>query len=114
MLAKQEMDSLCYKNDILDYLEKIRSLNYRVKMTGVSLRSLIGAAVPAEVRNQPFFAPTYNDDDDWMELVQRIGQTLELAKRQEKLFELKQVTSKKTTKTTKTWEDSSSRKKWGT
>src|SRR5437588_12486940 len=49
-----------------------------------------------------------------MELVQRIGQTLELAKRQEKLFEVKQVTSKKRTKTTKIWEDSSSRKKWGT
>src|SRR5437588_1459038 len=49
-----------------------------------------------------------------MELVQRIGQTLELAKRQEKLFEVKQVTSKKATKTTKTWEDSSSGKKWGT
>src|SRR5437588_10063649 len=113
MLAKQEMDSLRYKNDISDYLEKIRSLNYRVKMTGVSLRSLILAAVPAEVRNQLIFAPTYNDDDDWMELVQRIGQTLELAKRQEKLFEVKQVTSKKTTKTTKTWEDSSSGKKWG-
>src|SRR5947209_8037014 len=49
-----------------------------------------------------------------MELVQRISQTLELAKRQEKLFEVKQVTSKKTTKTTKTWEDSSSGKKWET
>src|SRR5437588_8989056 len=114
MLAKQEMDSLRYKNDISDYLEKIRSLNYRVKMTGVSLRSLILAAVPAEVRNQLTFAPTYNDDDDGMELVLRIGQTLELAKRQEKLFEVKQVTSKKTTKTTKTWKDSSSGKKWGT
>src|SRR5205085_8871119 len=83
-------------------------------MMGVSLRSLILAAVPAEVRNQLIFAPTYNDDDDWMELVQRIGQTFELAKRQEKLVEIKQVTSKKTTKTTKTWEDSSSGKKWGT
>ena len=114
ILAKQEMDCLHYKNDISDYLEKIRSLNYRVKMTGVSLHFLILAAVPAEVRNQLIFAPTYNDDDDWMELVQRIGQTLELAKRQEKLFEVKQVTSKKTTKTTKTWEDSSSGKKWGT
>src|SRR5437588_8781907 len=114
MLAKQEMDSLCYNNDISDYLEKVRSLNYRVKMTAVSLRSLILAAVPAEVRNPLIFAPTYNDNDDWMELVQRIGQTLELAKRQEKLFEVKQVTSKKTTKTTKTWEDSSSGKKWGT
>src|SRR5437588_7964447 len=49
-----------------------------------------------------------------MELVQRIGQTLKLAKRQEKLFEVKRFTSKKTTKTTKTWEDSSSEKKWGT
>src|SRR5436853_1814493 len=95
MLAKQEMDSLRYKNDISDYLEKIRSLNYWVKMTGVSLRSLILAAVPAEVRNQLLFAPTYNTDDDWMELVQRIGQTLELAKRQKKPFEVKQVTSKK-------------------
>src|SRR5437588_240977 len=114
MLAKQEMDSLRYKNNISHYLEKIRSLNYRVKMTGVSLRSLILAVVPAEVRNQLIFAPTYNDDDDWMELDQRIGQTLELAKRQEKLFEVKQVTSKKTTKTTKTYEDSSSWKKWGT
>src|SRR5437660_6320377 len=114
MLAKQEMDSLRYKNDISVYLEKIRSLNYRVKMTGVSLHSLISAAVPAEVRNQLIFAPTYNDDDDWMELVQRIGETLELAKRQEKLFEVKQITSKKTTKTTKTCEDSSSGKKWGT
>src|SRR5437660_11440757 len=83
-------------------------------MTGVSLRSLILAAVPAEVRNQLIFAPTYNDDDDWMELVQRIGQTLKLAKRQEKLFEVKQVTSKKITKTTKTCEDPSGRKKWGT
>ena len=64
MLAKQEMDSLRYKNDISDYLEKIRSLNYRVKMTGVSLRSLILAAVPVEVRNQLIFAPTYNDNDD--------------------------------------------------
>src|SRR5947209_19717903 len=81
------MDSLRYKNDISDYLEKIRSLNYRVKMMGVSLRFLILAVVPAEVRNQLIFAPTYNDDDDWMELIQRIGQTLELAKRQEKLFE---------------------------
>src|SRR5437588_3006768 len=80
MLAKQEMDSLCYKNSIMDYLEKIRSLNYRVKMTGVSLPSLILAEVPAEVRNQPIFAPTYNGDDDWMDLVQRIGQTLQLAK----------------------------------
>src|SRR5437588_8936365 len=114
MLAKQEMCSLWYKNDISDYLEKIRSLNYWVKMMGVSLRSLILAAVPAEVRNQLIFAPTSNDDDDWMELVQRIGQTLELAKRQEKLFEVKQVTSKKTIKTTKTWEDSSSGKKWRT
>src|SRR5205085_3195657 len=90
ILAKQEMDSLRYKNDISDYLEKIRSLNYRVKMTGVSLRSLILAAVPAEIRNQLIFAPTYNDDDDWMELVQRVGQTLELAKRQEKLLEVKE------------------------
>src|SRR5437588_6419899 len=48
-----------------------------------------------------------------MELVQRIGQTLELAKRQKKLFEVKQVTSKKTTKTTKTWEDSSSGEEMG-
>src|SRR5437016_9699557 len=107
------MDSLRYKNEISDYLEKIRSLNYRVKMTGVSLRSLILAAVPPEVRNQLIFAPTYNDDDDWMELVQRIGKNLELAKRQEKIFKVKQVTSKKTTKTTKTWEDLSSGKKWG-
>src|SRR5437588_6458574 len=83
-------------------------------MTGVSLRSLILAAVPAEVRNQLIFAPTYNEDDDSMELVQRIGQTLERTKRQEKLFEGKQVSSKKTTKTTKTWEDSSSGKKWRT
>src|SRR5437588_4560104 len=56
MLAKQEMDSLRYKSNISDYLEKIRSLNYRVKMTGVSLRSLILAAVPAEVMNQLIFA----------------------------------------------------------
>src|SRR5205807_9804598 len=52
MLAKQEIDSLRYKNDISVYLKKIRSLNYRVKMMGVSLRYLILAAVPAEVRNQ--------------------------------------------------------------
>src|SRR5437588_3151709 len=83
-------------------------------MTGVTLPSLILAAVPVEVRNQLIFAPTYNDDDDWMELVQRICQTLELAKREEKLFEVKQVTSKKTTRTTKTWEDLSSGKKWRT
>src|SRR5437660_36004 len=114
MLAKQEMDNLRYKNNISDYLEKIRSLNYHVKMMGISLRSLILAAVPAEVRNQLIFTATYNDDDNWMELVQRIGQTLELAKQQEKLFEVKQVTSKKTTKTTKTWKYSSSGKKWRT
>jgi hypothetical protein len=114
MLAKQEMDRLRYNNDISEYLEKIRSLNYRVQMSGVTLRSLILAAVPAEVRTQLIFAPEQNDDDDWMETVQRIGQTLELAKRQERLFTTRQVTSQKASKTTKTWEDQSSGRKWGT
>ena len=113
MLVKQEMDSLNYKGNISEYLEKIRSLNYRVWMTGVTLRSLILAAVPSEVRTQLVFAPTINDDDEWMELTQQIGQTLELAKQHEKLFEVKQTTTKKLTKTTKTWEDPSSGKKWG-
>ena len=49
-----------------------------------------------------------------MELVVRVCQTLELAKRQERLFEVKQVTSKKGSKTTKTWKDPESDKKWGT
>src|SRR5947209_19217153 len=49
-----------------------------------------------------------------MELIQIIGQTLELAKRQEKLIDVKQVTSRKRMKTNKTWEDSYSGKKWGT
>ena len=62
MLAKQEMDSLKHKGDISEYLKKIRSLNYRVRMTGVTLRSLILAAVPSEVRTQLVFAPTINDD----------------------------------------------------
>ena len=59
------------------------------------------------------FTRTINNDDEWVELTQQIGQTLELAKRQEKLFKVKQTTTKKSTKTTKTWEDPSSGKKWG-
>ena len=49
-----------------------------------------------------------------MELVVRVCYTLELAKRQEKLFEVKQVTSKKGSKTTKAWKDPESDRKWGT
>ena len=114
MLAKIEMDKLQYKRDISDYTNKIRSLNYQVEMKGVALRALIQTAIPPEVHVQLLYAPSTNNVDDWMDLVVRICQTLELSKRQEKLFEVKQVTSKKGTKTTKNWEDPEKGKKWGT
>ena len=114
MLAKIEMDKLQYKGDISHYIDKIRSLNYRVEMKVVALRTLIQTAIPPEVRIQLLYAPSTNNDDDWMDLVVRICQTLEMSKRQEKLFEVKQVTSKKGTKTKKNWEDPEKGKKWGT
>ena len=113
MLAKIEKDNLRYKRDSSDYIDKIRSLNYRVEMKGVALRTLIQTAIPPEVCIQLLYAPSTNNDDNWMDLVVRIRQTLELSKRQEKLFEVKQVTSKKGTKTTKNWEDPEKGKKWG-
>ena len=111
MLAKIKMDNLRYKGDVSDYIDKIRSLNYRVEMTGVVLRSLIPKAISPEVRIQILYAPSTNNDDDWMDLFVRICQTLELSKRQEKLFKVKQVTSKKASKTTRTWEDPEKGKK---
>ena len=114
MLAKIEMDNLRYKGDSSDYIDKIRSLNYRVEMKEVALCALIQTAIPAEVRIQLHYVPSTNNDDDWMDLVVQICQTLELSKRQEKLFDVKQVTSKKGTKTTKNWEDPEKGKKWGT
>ena len=113
MLAKIEMDILRYKGDISDYIDKIRSLNYRVEMKRVALRALIQTTIPPEVRIHLLYAPSTNNDDDWMDLVVRICQTLELSKRQEKLFEVKQVTTKKGTKTTKNWEDPEKGRKWG-
>ena len=86
MLAKIEMDKLQYKGDISDYIDKIRSLNYRVEMKGVALRTLIQTAIPPEVRIQVLHAPSTNNDDDWMDLVVRICQTLELSKRQDFFF----------------------------
>ena len=114
MLAKIEMDNLKYKGDISSYIDKIQSLNFTVEMKGVALRALIQTVIPLEVRNQLLYEPPTYNDDDWMELVVRVCQTLELAKRQERLFEVKQVTSKKGFKTTKAWKDPESDMKWGT
>ena len=50
ILAKQEMDNLKYKDDISTYIEKIRSLNHSVGMSGVTLRSTIQTAIPQEIR----------------------------------------------------------------
>ena len=86
LLAKQEMDALRYKDDIAAYIDKIRTLNHRVGMSGITLRATIQAAIPQEIRLQLLYMPTTEDDDHWMKSVIEIGQTLEYGKQLEKLI----------------------------
>ena len=86
LLAKQEMDALKYKEDIAAYIDKIRTLNHRVGMSGTTLRATIQAAIPQEIRLQLLYLPTTEDDEHWMKSVVEIGQTLEYGKQLEKLI----------------------------
>ena len=86
LLAKQEMDALKYKEDIAAYIDKIRTLNHRVGMSGITLRATIQAAIPQEIRLQLLYLPTTEDDEHWMKSVVEIGQTLEYGKQLEKLI----------------------------
>src|SRR5437660_1338968 len=80
ILAKQEMDNVKYKDDISKYIEKMRSLNHRVGMSGVTLHSTIQMATPQEICYQLLYSPKTNNNDDWMSMVVEIGRMLELGK----------------------------------
>ena len=80
------MDALKYKEDIAAYIDKIRTLNHRVGMSGITLRATIQAAIPQEIRLQLLYLPTKEDDEHWMKSVVEIGQTLEYGKQLEKLI----------------------------
>ena len=86
LLAKQEMDTLKYKEDIAAYIDKIHTLNHRVGISGITLRATIQAAIPQEIRLQLLYLPTTEDDKHWMKSVVEIGQTLEYGKQLEKLI----------------------------
>ena len=58
LLAKQEMDALKYRDDIAAYIDKIRTLNHRVGMSGITLTATIQAAIPQEIRLQLLYLST--------------------------------------------------------
>ena len=102
LIAKQEMDNLRYDGDIASYIDKIRSLNYRVKMSGVTLRSTINSAISEEIRIQSLYQPQTDNDDEWMRIIIAIGQTVELGKRQEKLIKQERGGTRRESRTSNT------------
>ena len=86
LIAKQEMDALRYTDDIAAYIDKIRTLNHRVGMKDIILRSMVLAVVTPQVRFQILQYPETNNDDLWLNQIIAIGRTIELRKRQDKLL----------------------------
>jgi hypothetical protein len=84
--AKNQMDTEKYSGDIEDYIVKIKALNNRVGMSGVTLRTTIKRQLPKDLSRRIFLMPSTDLDDEWIQMVVKVGKIEESFLSEERLL----------------------------